>query len=108
MITIVGMFEYFNDQLRQYWQQATWDLGSGCVYLGLDWSQWSQWSCHSTVSLSLSLWMTRHKTNKEKILQAPSPLSLRHQAGDIKLVQVILEILSAMDGTWLGIYELEF
>ena len=64
MITNVGMFEYFNDQLRQYWQQATWDLGSGCVYLGLDWSQWSQWSCHYTVSLSLSGWLVTRQTKK--------------------------------------------
>ena len=39
-----------------------------------------------SLSQSLSLSMTRHKTNKEKILQAPSPLSLRHQARDITLL----------------------
>ena len=49
---------------------------------------------------SLSLSLDDSSLDKQrKDSPGPSPLSLRHQAGDIKLVQVILEILSAMDGT---------
>ena len=55
-------------------------------------------------SLSLSL-DDSSQDKQRKDSPATSPLSLRHQAGDIKLVQVILKIISAMDrlNLWCGL-----
>ena len=55
-------------------------------------------------SLSLSL-DDSSQDKQRKDSPAPSPLSLRHQAGDIKLVQVILKIISAVDKDSSGIYD---